>query len=414
MSTTNNDDLHDGDQAQDVDSVELPASQPSAMQNIMALRNNPSAKRGLILLGTGILAVVIIVIVFVARMNRPAQPKLPADITGVSVGGAPGAMQDDKSGAGNNQQFNDMVTGVAKERVDQAQKDGTSVQPMSVTVERDLRNAPPVQAPAPQQSYVAPAYQTTQNPVQDPAYQNMMANARQALTSLTRSRELGTAVFDGSPKLPAEKTAQGQPTGAAGTGVAAASTSASQTVTMIEAGAVVSARVETAINSDVGGEFVATIVTGKYAGARLLGTAARAGVLVKPVFTLMSIPGSGLTLPISAAGLDAQTLENGTATDVDRKLFVKYGVQPLAAALSALGDAFGKSGGNTVINGNTTVTTTPDVEGKRALGIGVGAAAGTFTKDVGKLDTEPTVRVATGTIMGVLFTKDVIYTPKTQ
>lgn len=410
MSTPEND-LYGDETPQRVDVPPVVESKPSAMQNIMALRNKPEARRGMILAGVGVVVAIALVLIATQRLNNPPKPKLPPEISGVNVGAVPGTLNPDtQGGAGNTQQFQNMVQGVTQERVDQAQRDGTSVQPLAITVERDLRATPqaaPTQpAPAyPQQAYQAPG-------VQDPAYASMIANARLAVASLVRQREYGSAVYDGDSKASKAEPQATQVGQKAGQIQPAATAAASQSVTMITAGSIESARMDTALNSDVGGESVATIVTGRYAGARLIGTATRVGDLLKPQFTVMSMPGTGVSVPISALGLDAKTLENGTATDVDRKLFVKYGVQPVAAALSALGAAIAQGGGTTVINGNTAVTSTPEVTGSRATGIAVGAAAQTFTKDIGALNTEPTVRVAPGSIIGVLFTKDVIYTPK--
>jgi len=49
---------------------------------------------------------------------------------------------------------------------------------------------------------------------------------------------------------------------------------------------------------------------------------------------------------------------------------------------------------------------------KRINGVAVGAAAETFSKDVSSMNTDPTVRIAPGTIIGVVFTRDVVYTPR--
>lgn len=408
MSTE--DDLYNEESAQRVDGPPMVEGKPSKLENIMALGSKPAAKRGMILAAVAVLVAIALVAIATQRLRSPPKAKLPADITGVNVGVAPGSLNPDtQGGAGNTQQFQNMVKGVSQERVDQANRDGTSVQPLAITVERDLRTTPQPVAPA------APVYQQQayQPPSpQDPAYAAMMANARNAVGSLVQARSFGSAVFDGPAQVNKPDGQAAQAGKKAGQGDAPLAPAAPQSVTMLAAGAMESVKMDTAMNSDVGGEAVATVVTGRYAGARVIGTATRVGDLLKPQFTLMSLPGTGISVPITAIGLDPQTLENGTATDVDRKLFVKYGVQPVAAALSALGQAIAQGGGTTVINGSTAVSSTPEVSGRRATGIAVGAAAGTFTKDIGALNTEPTVRIAKDTILGILFTRDVIYTPK--
>jgi len=431
MSTQNNpddNDLYGDEPAQRVESPpEIPKAPPGRMENVLALASNPKAKRGLILSAAGIVVAVGVVAITVARINNPPAAPLPPEIQGANVGGTPGTFQQPKAGdVGNTQQFQDMVTGVEQSRQQEAKQSQSSVQPLAIGVERSLRPAPIEQQPqaVQQTNYVAPTYQTTA-PQADPAYTAALQNARAALDSLNQNRAYGTAVFD--PPRSQQPAQQGNQAGQAGQGQLAAGApgaaggaatqngnaqNAANRVTMIAAGKVESVRLDTAVNSDVGGEFVGTLLTGPYAGARMIGTAERAGTLVKPKFTVMSLPSTGISVQITALGLDPQTLENGTATDVDRKLFVKYGVQPIAAALSAVGQAIANSGGTTVITGDSTVIQNPELDSRKIKGVAVGAAAQTFSKDVGAMDTQPTVRVAPGTIIGVVFTRDVVYAPQ--
>lgn len=416
MSTDNND-MYADDGAQRVDTPPVvPKDPPGMMENIMAMRHNKSAKRGLILSSVAVLGVVITIIILVARINNPPAPALPPEIQGVNVGGAPGSFRDEKQGGvGNTQQFEEMVAGVEQQRQTEAQTQQTSVQPLAIGVERALQPTP-IQAPpvAQQQPYVSPVYQTTAPQQQDPAYTAMLQNARMALATMDKPPVYGSLIFD----APTPQTQQGgapqagQPAFPAPGASPAPTGNAQVPVTMIAAGKIESVRLDTAVNSDVGGEFVGTLLTGPYAGSRMIGTADRVGTLVKPQFTVMSLPNTGISVPVTALGLDPKTLENGTATDVDRKLFTKYGVQPLAAALSAVGQAIANAGGTTVITGDSTVVQSPELTSKRINGVAVGAAAQTFSKDVSGMSTDPTVRIAPGTIIGVVFTRDVVYTPR--
>jgi len=416
MSTDTND-MYADDGAQRVDTPPVvPKDPPGAMENIMSLRGNKKATRGLILSAVGVLGAVIVIIILVARINNPPTPALPPEIQGVNVGSTPGNFREDKQGGvGNTQQFEEMVAGVEQQRQAEAQTQQTSVQPLAIGVERALQPTPAQPAPVVQQQpYMTPVYQTTAPQQQDPAYTAMLQNARQALASMDKPRVYGSLIFD----APAPQSEQGgapqtgQPVTPVPGGAPAPTGNAQAPVTMIAAGKIESVRLDTAVNSDVGGEFVGTLLTGPYAGSRMIGTADRVGTLVKPQFTVMSLPNSGISVPVTALGLDPKTLENGTATDVDRKLFTKYGVQPLAAALSAVGQAIANAGGTTVITGDSTVVQSPELTSKRINGVAVGAAAETFSKDVSSMNTDPTVRIAPGTIIGVVFTRDVVYTPR--
>lgn len=414
MSNQEHDDLYSDEGAQRVDTPpEIPKGQPGKLENIMALGKNPASKRGLMLTIGGVAFAVVAIAIAVNRMANPPQPQLPPEIQGVNVGGAPGSFRDNSvADVGKTEQFETMVQGVEQQRQLEAQQQQASVQPLAIGVERALKPVPVAEQMPAQAPYAPPVYQTTQAPVQqDPAYTAMLQNARSAIDSLAQERKLGTDVFD-APIRQAQAGGNGAGSASgqgAQNGSPQQSPGAPAAVTMIAAGKVESVRIDTAVNSDLGGEFVATLLTGPYAGARLIGTAERAGTMVKPKFTVLSLPSTGVSVPIQALGLDAQTLESGTATDVDRKLFIKYGVQPLAAALSALGQAVAQSGSTTVINGDTTITTNPELDPRRINGIAIGAAAQALSKDANALDTTPTVRVAPGTIIGVVFTRDVVY-----
>ena len=188
--------------------------------------------------------------------------------------------------------------------------------------------------------------------------------------------------------------------------------SAGVSKTIIAAGTIGAVKTLTGINTDIGGDFVSELLTGPYAGASIVGSYRRVGTLASLTFKSITIKGMGLTLPIVATGLDATTLDAATATDVDRKLLVKYGVKPLAAGLAALGTAFSLTGTTVNINGSAVTNTQTELSRDAAGGVVLGAAAKQLTNDVDALDTTPTVRVAPHTVLGIMFVSDVIYTPK--
>jgi intracellular multiplication protein IcmE len=197
--------------------------------------------------------------------------------------------------------------------------------------------------------------------------------------------------------------------------VGASATTAAATptqLTLLGAGAIESARMDTGLNTDIGGDFGATVVTGKYAGAKLVGTYSRKGELAVGQVRLMAFPNQGVSVPVNAVILDPETAEGGTASDVDRKLFVKYGIKPLAAGFAAVADYLKNSGTTVVVDGQTVTSTQPELTNKRAGQIVVGSAAQQVSSDANALDTTPTVRVRRNTIVGVFFTQDVVYTPK--
>lgn len=429
MSEEFDDGLYEGQPAQRVGDGPANHPQPSKMDNISGVVRGP--KTGKVMMVTGGAVVVVIAILFLVFASRSKQPNLPPEVKGANVGAAPGLKEQGSDALAQSQQYNDMVGRVEKERADAARAVGQSSQPLADSIAKDLVVTKPVEPPAappalPVEQHVA-AYQPPQQQVMqgqgngnpnDPAYQQMMTNAQQAMSSMLATRARGTQTFVMVPvqAQPAgqQQAQAAQGGGGAAAGPAVATAAGAQQLTLISAGTVESARLETGVNTDTTGSFVATLVTGKYVGARLVGSFQRSNELAVLQVRSMSLPGQGITVPVAAEVIDANTRETGTATDVDRKLMTKYVLKPLAAGVAAVGQAVANTGTTVVVNGATTVETQPTVDGRRAAQIAVGGAAQQVNSDAGALNTTPTVRVAPGAIVGIVFTSDVVYTPKSQ
>lgn len=412
-------------------------SAPTRAENISAVARGPkSGKVIAVTIGAVVLVAGLLVVAFTSKKGSSAP--LPATISGASVGDAPPLREQATPGLAGSAQYNEMVDQVNQARAAEAARTGASVQPLADSVARTLvesrtpaeqerlnrANAEaaaaaaaagrPVtesvrQYPAAGEAQGAQAYNNGQDP--------MILNAQKAIDALLMPRERGMQTFDVSaPVRVAQAGAAGATSGSAAgpattAGGAPVVTTAAASHTLIAAGSLEAARMDSAINTDLQGDFIATLVTGPYAGAKLVGTSQRAGDLASMRFVAMSLTGKGVTVPVSAVALDAASLEAGTATDVDRKLFVKYGVKPLMAGLAAVGQAVLNTGTSVTVDGATVVSTQPTLDGKQTGAIIAGAAAQQLTQDAGALNTTPTVRVAPGTVVGVMFVADVIYTP---
>jgi hypothetical protein len=433
---------------------------PTKTGNLVALVKGHWHGRVIMVTAGSVLLVGALVVVGLTTRPAPAA-SLPPDIKGASVGAAPDLNDGQRTALAGSAQYRQMVDQVQHDQIERAKATGQSVQPMAVTLERDMKTfTTPEQAVAQaqvqaqslgqglqqgtqeqaniqQQSQYQQAQYQQQQPQQyqqsqqDPAEQARIQKAQQAVAELTKSPRGGTQTFTlmtagnvggqgqgttsgpsqqaGAGVLPAQ---QGQPP--AGQPSTASNGTSPQQVTLISAGHRESVRMDTAINTDLSGEFTATLITGRYAGATLTGSAQRRGTCAELQFRSMSLPGQGITVPLTASGFDAQTLEPCIATDVERKLGTKYVLKPLAAGIAAVGDAVRQSGTTVVINGTSTVTQSPSITGQRAGQIAAGAAATQVNSDANSLDTTPTVRVAPTTIVGIKFMADVIYTPRSQ
>jgi intracellular multiplication protein IcmE len=417
-------------------------AQPTKMENISAVAKG--SKTGKIMMVTGGAVVIVIALLFVAFSSKKKTVVLPPSVSGVDVGQTPTLRDQGNKDLVDSKQYQTMVDQVNQGRAADATKNGTSVQPLAdgtartlqdfktpAEVERDAKvkaeqdaaaaaQAAAQAAQAARQAQLQPGGPQAQGVNQDPNYAVMLQNAQAGMSEMLAPRARGMQSFDVSvmPKVVVASTTATQ-AGAvpaasmqqAGGAAVATATPAAASKTLISAGVVGAARMDTGVNTDIAGQFVATLVTGPYAGAKLIGTSTRVGEAASLQFTTMSLVGQGISMPISAVALDAETLEAGNATDVDRKLFVKYGVKPLVSGIAAVGQALLQAGTTVAVDGQTIVTTKPQITRTQAEQIVAGNAAQQLNTDTSALNTTPTVRVAPGTVVGVMFIKDVIYTP---
>jgi hypothetical protein len=431
------DDLYGEEPAQNVGNGPTTVPKSTKMDNLAATMHGPKTGKVMLITGGVVLATAGILLVVATRHKAPAP--LPAAVSGVDVGGTPQLRDGGSTALTTSPQYQQMTESVNKERVTDAQKTGASVMPLAQSTEMALKDfkTPSEQAKdssdeaiakqnallAAQARAITGGPQVAGQPAQaqpvqvamaqpSQAYTDMMKNASESMRTLITPHLHGMQAFERTSAVQVAAATPPVGTAAAAAAAAAADAKNANTKTLIGAGEVDSIRIDSGINTDRPSDFVATILTGKYAGAKLMGSYKLADDVAAGAFRSMTIPAYGITVPVTAVMLDAKSLEPGTADDVDHKLLVKYGVKPLAAALSAIGQAFATAGTATVINGTAVSTTTPIVTPALERGVALGAAAKQLDSDTSALNTTPTARVFPGSIVGVLFTADVVYTPK--
>jgi hypothetical protein len=415
-------------------------------ENISALTQNPKTSKVLILTVASVgIVILLVILIFVSRKNTTV---VPPELQGVSVGRSPQLTGTRLPGGQvESAGYEEMVDQVNKDRAKQAEQSGKSAIPLASSVERTLAPAktpaelekeaaenammtpPPVVSNAP--SANPPIQQQIIAPMNQEQYNQMRQVAGEAVSSLLATRPRGTQSFEISVQKvssPAQDSFQGGRSGQFAltndpsvANLPSLTSQQQQNIaqnqntqkTLIPAGMIYAARLDSAVNTDIGGDFVATMVTGPYAGARLIGSSKRASDSAASMqFRSMSLPNTGITIPIAAIALDAGTMEAATATSVDRKLFVKYGVKPLAAGLAAVGQAIGTAGQTTISSGGQTTTVTQPMDTETMRNVAIGAAAKQLISDADALNVTPTIRVSTGSVVGVMFTADVFYSPK--
>jgi polyhydroxyalkanoate synthesis regulator phasin len=180
---------------------------------------------------------------------------------------------------------------------------------------------------------------------------------------------------------------------------------------LIKAGTIVYAVLDTAVNSDYpDSPVMATIVDGKFKGAKLLGklTLAQGQDKVSLTFKLMNMEDwmSGKT--VNAFAIDPDTARTVLATDVNNHYFMRYGSLFASSFISGYASAIKSSGGTTTtgIFGTSTVNPALSPTEKLMTGIGqVGTTLGTSVQ--GYVNTPPTVKIDPGVSLGILFMADV-------
>lgn len=179
---------------------------------------------------------------------------------------------------------------------------------------------------------------------------------------------------------------------------------------LFPAGEIVYAQILTEANSDSPGPVLAQISGGPLNGSRILGSFQVQKELLTLNFDTIVI--DGISYDIDAVAIDPATTLPAMATDVDHHYFKRIMLPAAAAFVSGMADAIAESGRTsiTVSNSGTTTGTTSEPDSDQEVSAGV-SEAGDEVRDI--LDdiadeTEVTVRIETGTAIGVLFIEPVV------
>ena len=185
----------------------------------------------------------------------------------------------------------------------------------------------------------------------------------------------------------------------------------------IKAGDVIFGVLNTAVNSDEPGPVLATIASGKYRGAKIVGAMTQAPELkgtngptrVMLSFNTMNVPSLPNSLTINAVAIDADTARTALASEVDHHYLYRYGTLFASAFLEGYGNAITQSG-SVVFNDTNGAQTTfqqdlnPTETFLAALGQ-VGTQLGNKLGD--SVDRPNTIIVNSGVSLGILFLSDV-------
>lgn len=206
----------------------------------------------------------------------------------------------------------------------------------------------------------------------------------------------------------AAQTINGVPVASTGAAGAAGMNSQGKEEVIFQAGEIITAKIDTLVNTDKPGPVRATILSGPYAGGYMMGTSSRELETAKITFNLLSVPSKNLSVSIEAISLDANTLDTGVATEVDRHLFEKYVLRPGAAGLKSLAQAITQYRQSSTINLTGTTVTSQPLDGSEQATVIAGAIADQISRDVTTGPLNPTVYVdpkKPGSVIGIMFLK---------
>ncbi len=182
----------------------------------------------------------------------------------------------------------------------------------------------------------------------------------------------------------------------------------------VRAGDVMFAVLDTAVNSDENSPILASIVSGKLKGARLVGTFALVqGVQgstqgkVVLTFNQLSVPWLSKSVGIQAVAIDPNTARTALAHKVDNHYMQRYGGLFASSFLSGFASAISSSGSQTSSGAGGILTTNAPLSVAQEVAVAVGAVGTAYSKVLGDTFTRPpTVTIEGGTGIGVLFMQD--------
>jgi len=218
-------------------------------------------------------------------------------------------------------------------------------------------------------------------------------------------------VFD-SPKKKGEGKEGAQ--GGDGSSASGAGAAGAGLAPMIKSGTIIFAVLDTAVNSDYpDSPVMATIVEGKYKGAKLLGklrtTKSVSGQMdrVSLNFTLMNLDAWPKSKNVTAYAIDPDTARTVLASDVNYHYLQRFGAIMATSFLQGYATGITNEGTSTTgIFGTSTAHPQLSPTNKIMVGLGqVGQTLGAATQNY--INIPPTVRVDSGVSLGILFMSDV-------
>lgn len=141
---------------------------------------------------------------------------------------------------------------------------------------------------------------------------------------------------------------------------------------LIKTGNMMYATLDSEINTDDGGEVLATVRGGKWDGAKLIGRIEQSPNNIRAKFSILAPQDSRATMRISAVALREEDAKQGVAENIDYHTLSRYTSLGVASLLSGYGKAYAIPAGTSIVSNGTVITTTEDPTNKRVVASVVG------------------------------------------
>lgn len=180
---------------------------------------------------------------------------------------------------------------------------------------------------------------------------------------------------------------------------------------VIKAGTILFGVLDTAINTDEPGPVLATVINGRFHGAKMLGSLKheKQQETVSIEFNQMNVPKRLHSVGVAVVAIDPETARTALASNVNHHYLLRYGTLFASSFVAGYGNAIQQQGSTTTVSPLTGATTTsyPPLNNRQiflaALGQ-VGTQWAAATREY--FQTPYTVTVNQGTSIGLLFMTD--------
>lgn len=279
------------------------------------------------------------------------------------------------------------------------------------------KNAPPVEE--------APRKQAETQALRTRSVQLNETQQKQLAAILVNMEAQSKTAFDSWNTVSLQAFVAGNPsdknTAAAGGTVGAEGSAAGTTPKggkqiIVKAGTILFAVLDTAINTDEPGPIMATVISGRFKGAKILGDIQLATVVganrpekVVLNFNALSSDDYPQSLTIKAVAIDPDTARTALASNLDTHLLLRYGTLFASSLLTGYSKAITSQGSvQTNTSGNTTTTTTPNLNSTKTILAAFGDVGKKFGEATATyFNTPNTIKVNAGTGFGLLILSDV-------